>query len=92
MDERVEAPQGSVSLSLSCRKSGAELELGPVPCGSFPFSKLCVYLLGCARSWLWHVGSSSLTRDQTLGPLHSKRGVLAPGPPGEWILTLFLAQ
>ena len=27
-----------------------------------------IYLLGCARSWLQHVGSISLTRDQTWAP------------------------
>ena len=33
------------------------------------------------QSSLQHVGSYSLTRDQTLGPLHWKCGVLATGPP-----------
>ena len=26
---------------------------------------LFIYLLGCTRSWLWHAGSHSLTRDWT---------------------------
>ena len=30
--------------------------------------KIFIYLFGCARSWLWHVGSSSLTRAQTQAP------------------------
>ena len=33
-------------------------------------------------SQLWHVGSSSLTRDRTRAPLHWDRRVLATGPPG----------
>ena len=37
--------------------------------------------VGCTSSYLWHVGSSSLTRDRTLGPLHWECRVLAPGPP-----------
>ena len=40
----------------SFRKSGAELEFGLIPLSSILF-KICVYLLGSARSWLWHVGS-----------------------------------
>ena len=38
------------------------------------------------RMWvlqLWHVGSSSLTRDWTLGPLLWELRVLATGPPGK---------
>ena len=38
---------------------------------SYLFFGLCVY----------HVGSSSLTRDQTCAPLHLEPGVLATGPP-----------
>ena len=44
----------------------------------------CLSLLlfvGCTSSYSWHVGSSSLTRDRTLGPLHWEHRVLAPGPP-----------
>ena len=32
---------------------------------------------------LWQVGSSSLTRDRTLGPLNWECGVSATGPPGK---------
>ena len=35
------------------------------------------------RSSLWHVGSSSLTRDRTQVPLLWDCGVLAAGPPGK---------
>ena len=37
------------------------------------------------NSWLPLVGSSSLTRDGTLGPLHWEQGVLATGPPGKFL-------
>ena len=33
--------------------------------------------------YLWHVASSSLTRDQTRGPLHWAHRVLATGLPGK---------
>ena len=32
-----------------------------------------IYLFGCAGSYLWHVGSSSLTRDWTPAPLRWKQ-------------------
>ena len=35
------------------------------------------------NSQLWHVGASSLTRDQIPGLLHWELGVLATGPPGK---------
>ena len=39
--------------------------------------------LGYAKSQLWHVRSSSLTRDQTLAPQHWEHRVLAIAPPGK---------
>ena len=54
-------------------------------------SLLFLYLFGCASLscgtqdlWLfsWHVGSSSLTRDQTWAPCIENSRVLATGPPG----------
>ena len=44
------------------------------------FSSLLLFV-GCTSSYLWHVGSSSPTRDRTLGPLHWERRVLAARPP-----------
>ena len=44
---------------------------------------------------LWHVGSSSLTRDQTWAPLHCEWGVLATRSPGKsqhWLLNLVLVK
>ena len=45
---------------------------------------------------LWHVGSSSLTRDQTQPPLHWEHGVLTTERPGKsskgWILRLWSMQ
>ena len=41
---------------------------------------------------LWHVGSSSLTRDQTWAPLHWKHGVLATGLPGKSVVLLGLTN
>ena len=35
---------------------------------SFFFFLMLIYLFGCARSWLQHVGSSSLTRYRTWAP------------------------
>ena len=32
------------------------------------FLLILIYLFGCAGSWLQHVGSSPLTRDQTQAP------------------------
>ena len=52
--------------------------------------------LGHAGSWLWHMGSSSLTRDRTWcpppypHPLHWKHRVLTTGPPGNSSPTLAL--
>ena len=40
-----------------------------------------IYLFGCAGSLSWHVGSSSLTRDQTQAPCTGSTEVLATGPP-----------
>ena len=40
-------------------------------------------LFSWARPSLWHVGSSSLTKDQISGPLHWKQGVLATGAAGK---------
>ena len=41
-------------------------------------------LLGCAGSYLQHVGPSSLTKAGTQGPLHGEHGILATRPPGKW--------
>ena len=41
------------------------------------------------NSWLWHVGTSSLTRDQTKVPCVGN-SVLAAGPPGQSPLMLLL--
>ena len=49
---------------------------------SFLFFK-DVYLFGCSRSCLWHMGSCSLTRDWTL---HWEGRVLDTGPPGKFLL------
>ena len=48
-----------------------------------------IYLLGCLRSQLWQVGSSSLTSDPTWGPLPWEHRVLAPGPPGKLLFAHF---
>ena len=48
--------------------------------GQSSCSSLLLFV-GCTSSYLWHVGSSSLTRDRTLGPLHGEHRALAPGPP-----------
>ena len=45
-----------------------------------------VFSCSGANSWLQHVGSSSLTRDRTPGPMHWKQGVLVTGPPGKSLL------
>ena len=45
-----------------------------------------VFSCSSANSWLQHVGSSSLTRDRTPGPMHWKQGVLVTGPPGKSLL------
>ena len=39
---------------------------------------------------MWHVGSRSLTRDQTPGPRHWKRGVSATGSPQAGIISPIL--
>ena len=50
---------------------------------------LFIYLLGCARSQLWHANSVEARRlqfphqDSDLGPLHWEHGVLATGPLGK---------
>ena len=56
----------------------------------FKNTYLFIYLaasgLSCSMQTLscgMHAGSSSLTRDRTLGPLHWESGVLATGPPGK---------
>ena len=62
------------------------------------FLDLFIYLaalgLNCStwylRPSLWPAGSSSLTRDQTMGPLHWKRRVLAVGPPRNFRALSFL--
>ena len=47
------------------------------------FIYLCYFIyLHWASSQLWHVGSSSLTRDQTCAPCN-KSAVLATGSPGK---------
>ena len=51
-------------------------------CGNELDLKKTSYLSGCIRSWLWHVGCSSLTRDQTQA-LCTGSAVLATGPPGK---------
>ena len=42
------------------------------------------------NSWLWHVESSSLTRDWTRAPLHWDHRILTTGPLGKsWFLLIF---
>ena len=48
--------------------------------GQSSCSSLLLFV-GCTSSYLWCVGSSSLTRDRTLGPLHGEHRALAPEPP-----------
>ena len=49
---------------------------------------LFLYLFSCGmQTWLWHVGSSSLTVDWTPGPMHWERRVLPTGPPGKHIIS-----
>ena len=67
-DTSREAPLPHLRLSMRIPNSGQS-------CSSL------LLFVGCTSSYLWHVGSSSLTRDRTLGPLHWERRVLAPGPP-----------
>ena len=56
----------------------------PVPTLLFLiFIYLFGFSCGTLDLYLWHVGSSSLTRDQTPGLLHWARRVLATGPPGK---------
>lgn len=46
-------------------------------------------LFSCIESSLWHMGSSSQTRDQTHTSLHEELRVLVPGLPWQslfWIL------
>ena len=50
---------------------------------SFPLKKKKKNLFGCARSKVWHIQSSSLTRDPTWVPLLWKLGVLATELPGK---------
>ena len=49
-------------------------------------SSLLLMESSVANSWLWHVGSSSLPREQTWSPLYWERGVVATGPPGKFYL------
>ena len=66
-DTSCETPLPHLTLSTRIRNSGQS------------FSSLLLFV-GCTSSYLWHVGSSSLTRDRILGPLHWEHRVLAPGP------------
>ena len=66
-DTSRETPLPHLTLSTRIRNSGQS------------FSSLLPFV-GCTSSYLWHVGSSSLTRDRILGPLHWEHRVLAPGP------------
>ena len=67
---------------------------------SFLFFPLFIYLavLGLSRgmqalpSSFWHVGSSSLTRDQTEAPLHWEHRFLTPGPPGKSKTSVFMTK
>ena len=59
-----------------------------------PQSRLCgncfIYLLGCARSQLWHAGSGSLPPGLNPGPLNWECGVLASGPSGKSLVATSL--
>ena len=68
-DTSRETPLPHLTLSTRIRNSGQS------SCSSL------LLFVGCTSSYLWHVGSSSLTRDRTLGPLHWERRVLAARPP-----------
>ena len=61
---------------------------------NYVFIYLAVLDLNCSiwyfRPLLQPAGSSSLTRDQTLGPLHWKCRVLAVGPPKNFQALSFL--
>ena len=67
-DTSGETPLPRLRLSTRMRDSGQS------SCSSLLF-------VGCTSSYLWRVGSSSPTRDRTLGPLHGEHRALAPGPP-----------
>ena len=45
--------------------------------------KVSGVLFGCAKSWLFHAESSSLTRNRTQAPLNWECRVLATGLPGK---------
>ena len=45
--------------------------------------RLEISLFGCARSQLWHAGSSFLTRDPIWTPHIGSTESLAIGPPGK---------
>ena len=84
-----------MSLSWFCYKSFSNLQVSHcplifcVPTGTEAFrvhrpfteNTITVYLFGCTRSRLPHMGSSSPTRDRTPGSLHWECGVLAAGSP-----------
>ena len=49
----------------------------------WPHHTACRTLVGACKLFVWHAGSSSLTRDGNPAPLHWELRVLATGPPGE---------
>ena len=53
------------------------------------FIVFIIYLLGCLGSQLWLVGSSSLTRDPTWGPLALGAQSLGPWTTGKLLFTHF---
>ena len=75
-DTSRETPLPHLTLSTRIRNSGQS------------FSSLLPFV-GCTSSYLWHVGSSSLTRDRTLGPLHWECRVLAARPPRKFYHSYF---
>ena len=48
-----------------------------------------LFIAACAILYLQHVGSSSLTRNQTWAPCIQNMGVLTSGPPGKAESALF---
>ena len=54
------------------------------------FLSFFLFPFGCARFQLWHVGSSSLTRDGSPGSLHWEHDLLITGPPGKSPNDIFL--
>ena len=51
-----------------------------------------VFIVACGIFQLWHVGSSSLTRESSLGPLCWEHSVLATRPPGKSLISLLMTN